>query len=128
MQKAGGLRHARRWLVPTTTVAKKRRAIALAIAGAADLIQFAVLPAFVEGALSPFEDALDVVVAVALLAILGFRWRLVFAFALELVPGADLFPTWTAVVLSLPTAPEEQALPARSDDPSNAPAAPQRSS
>ena len=24
------------------------------------------------------------------------------AFALELVPGADLFPTWTAVVASIP--------------------------
>ncbi len=31
--------------------------------------------------------------------------QLAAALAIELVPGATLFPTWTAVVLSLPTHP-----------------------
>jgi hypothetical protein len=88
-------------------VSRKRRAIALAVAGVADLVQIVFLPAFIEGVASPFDDALDLVVVVALLAILGFSYRLVFALALELVPGAALFPTWTAVVLSLPAAPKE---------------------
>ena len=78
--------------------------MALAIAGAADLIQLAFIPLFFEGAASPFDDALDAVTAVALLVALGFRWRLAFALAAELVPGVALFPSWTAVVLSVPSA------------------------
>ena len=80
----------------------KRKAVAFAIAAAADILQLAIFPAFSEGALSPFEDVLDFAVAIALLLVLGFHWRLAAAFILELVPGADLFPTWTAVVMSLP--------------------------
>ena len=80
---------------------RSRKGIALAIAGMADLIQVAFLPLFGEGVASPFEDALDFGVAIALLGVLGFRWRLAAAFAIELVPGAALFPSWTAAVLSL---------------------------
>jgi hypothetical protein len=32
----------------------------------------------------------------------GFRWRLVAALAVELVPGLALFPSWTAFVAMLP--------------------------
>jgi hypothetical protein len=46
------------------------------------------------------------VVAGALTATLGWRWRTALAFALELVPGLSLFPSWTALVATLPTAPE----------------------
>ena len=46
---------------------------------------------------------------ITLVALLGFRWRFVLALAIELVPGAQLFPSWTAFVLSLPTV--EQATP-----------------
>jgi hypothetical protein len=84
-------------------VSKKRRAVALAIALAADAIQVALWPAFAEGAASPFDDALDIVVAISLWLTLGMSWRLAFTFAVELVPGADLFPTWTAVVLTFPS-------------------------
>jgi hypothetical protein len=90
-------------------VSKKRRAVALAIALAADVIQVALWPAFSEGAASPFDDALDVVVAIALWLTLGMSWRLAFTFALELVPGATLFPTWTAVVLTFPAEQAEAA-------------------
>lgn len=83
----------------------KRKKIALVIAGLADLVQLGGFPVFAEGALSIPDDVLDVSVALLLLIVLGFRWRLLFSLALELVPFATLFPTWTAVVASLPTKP-----------------------
>jgi hypothetical protein len=93
-------------------VSTRRRAVALAVAIAADAIQLVLWPAFAEGAASPFDDALDAVVALVLVAALGFRPRLALALAIELVPGADLFPTWTAVVLSIPVeAPLQRAVP-----------------
>jgi Kef-type K+ transport system membrane component KefB len=90
-------------------LSKERKRVALAIAAAADLAQVFLLPLFGEGGLSPLDDALDLVVAVALVSLVGFRWRTVLAFALELVPGVALFPSWTAMVASLP---------ATEDDPS----------
>ena len=83
-------------------VSKKRKAVAFTIALAADAVQLVLWPAFAGGAVSPFDDALDAVVGLLLLLTLGFSGRLALAFALELVPGADLFPTWTAVVASIP--------------------------
>lgn len=86
-------------------VPASRKKIALGLAAIADLIQAGYFPIFGEGVLSPPDDLLDLGVAIVLVAVLGFRWRLVMALAMELVPGATLFPTWTAVVLSLPTIP-----------------------
>jgi hypothetical protein len=83
-------------------VSRRRKRLALAVAALSDVAQMAVFPAFIEGAGSPFDVALDVATAIAILAIVGFQWRLAIALAVELVPGADLFPTWTAVVASLP--------------------------
>ncbi|MFO0611830.1 MAG: hypothetical protein U0414_04520 [Polyangiaceae bacterium] len=88
-------------------VSKARKRVALVVAMAADALQIGLLPAFIEGALSPFEDALDATVALVLVLTLGFEWRLALAFALELVPGATLFPTWSAAVLSLPVREED---------------------
>jgi hypothetical protein len=82
-----------------------RKTIALLVAGASDLAQVVFFPAFVEGGASPLEVALDVATAFTILLVVGFRWRLAFALAAELLPGVDLFPTWTAVVLSLPSEP-----------------------
>jgi hypothetical protein len=96
-----GLLLARALGVPA--VSRKRKAVALTIAALADVAQIVLFPAFIEGAASPAEDVLDAVVALVLLMVLGYSHRLLFAFALELVPGADLFPTWTAVVVSLPS-------------------------
>jgi hypothetical protein len=90
---------------------RRQKRIALAIAGAADLLQLVLAPLFGEGAISPFDDALDVLVAGALLVTLGWQWRTVLALGLELIPGAALFPTWTAVIASLPVAPEPAAAP-----------------
>jgi hypothetical protein len=94
-----------------SAVSPRRKAIALFIAGVGDLVQLGWFPVFGEGALSPPDDVLDGVVALLLLVTLGFKWRLAAALALELVPGATLFPTWTAVVLSLPTQKDAPALP-----------------
>jgi hypothetical protein len=60
-----------------------------------------------EGASSPFDLALDAATAVLILLAVGVQWRLAIALAIEVVPGLDLFPTWAAVVLSLPTKPKE---------------------
>jgi hypothetical protein len=97
-------------------VSSKRKRLALTVAGIADLTQLGFLPLFGEGALSIPDDVLDAAVALILLFVLGFRWRLAGALLVELVPGATLFPTWTAVVMSLPTIPEvttAEPLPAR---------------
>jgi hypothetical protein len=85
-----------------SVVSRKRKRVALAVAALSDVVQMALFPVFAEGASSPFDVALDAATAIAILAIVGFRWRLAIALVAELVPGVDLFPTWTAVVASLP--------------------------
>ena len=94
--------------ISPAAVPAKRRNIALGIAIIADLIQAGAFPVFWEGAASPPDDVLDVLIAGTLILLLGFRWRLLMAFALELVPGVALFPSWSAVVFSLPVIPEEK--------------------
>jgi hypothetical protein len=81
-----------------------RKKAALVVAGLADLIQLGFFPIFGEGALSIPDDVLDVIIAVVLFALLGFKLRILLALAIELVPGVALFPSWTAVVATLPTA------------------------
>ncbi len=85
-----------------TQISRRRKLAALLVAGVADLCQVALFPLFFEGVFSPFDWAVDAFAAILLLFIVGFKMRLVLAFAAELVPGLDLFPTWTAMVLSLP--------------------------
>jgi hypothetical protein len=65
----------------------------------ADLAQLVVFPAFSEGVLSLLNDALDVVVAIALTALVGWHWAFLPSFVSELIPFWDLVPTWTAAVL-----------------------------
>jgi hypothetical protein len=92
---------------------RKQKRIALAIAAVADLTQLALAPLFAEGALSPLDDLLDVGVAIALTLVLGWRWRTALAMIFELIPGVALFPSWTAVVATLPSAvPEPDGAPA----------------
>ncbi|HVX85786.1 MAG TPA: hypothetical protein VH253_13470 [Phycisphaerae bacterium] len=89
---------------PAVSLTQKR--LALLVAGAADFVQIVAAPAFFEGAISPFENVLDVIVALLLMAICGFRWQWVLAFAMELIPGFDLLPTWTMVVALMTVHPE----------------------
>ncbi len=73
------------------------------VAIVADAIQLGAFPFFAEGALSPPEDVLDVVVGAVLCKMLGWHWAFLPAFAAELIPGVDLFPTWTAAVAYVTT-------------------------
>ncbi len=84
-------------------ITRKRKMAAIAVAAVSDLVRVIFPPAFAEGAASPLDVALDALTAAVILFIVGFKWRLAIALAAELVPGVALFPTWTAVVLSLPT-------------------------
>jgi hypothetical protein len=106
IRRSGALGLLRARVLGVQAVSKKRKALALTIAVLADLAQLVLWPAFAAGAASPIDDALDAVVAIALLLTLGFSGRLALALALELVPGADLFPTWSAVVASIPAVEE----------------------
>src|ERR1700681_621405 len=72
--------------------------LAWAVAIAADALQIAALPLFVEGGISPADSLLDLIVAFVLIRLLGWHWAFLPTLAVELVPGADLFPTWTAAV------------------------------
>ncbi|HEX4996632.1 MAG TPA: hypothetical protein VFY29_00295 [Terriglobia bacterium] len=74
-----------------------RRAFAVALA--ADAIQIVLLPLFVGGAASPADVITEIGAAVVLSRILGWHWAFLPALLAELVPGIDLFPTWTAAVL-----------------------------
>src|SRR5208282_6242863 len=53
---------------------------------------------FAEGALSPADSVLDIVVGIVLVRLLGWHWAFLPTLAAELIPGLDLFPTWTAAV------------------------------
>ena len=66
------------------------------IAVAADFLQIVVFPVFAPGAASPWDDALDACVALAMLSLVGWHWAFLPTFLAELVPGFALVPTWTA--------------------------------
>ncbi|MGE5180110.1 MAG: hypothetical protein ACM3PF_13565 [Bacteroidota bacterium] len=68
------------------------------IAIVADALQIALFPIFGEGFASPATDALDVVVAIAMTALLGWHFAFLPSLIAEVVPGLNLFPTWTAAV------------------------------
>src|SRR5436853_1877806 len=83
---------------PTQATPGRVRAARLVALGA-DVLQIALAPLFGEGFASPFNDALDLLVAAVLIKLLGFHWALLPALAAEAVPALDLAPTWTAAVL-----------------------------
>jgi hypothetical protein len=68
------------------------------IAIMADAIQIVGMPLFVAGGVSPADTMLDLAVATILARLLGWHWAFLPSFAAELVPGLDLFPTWTTAV------------------------------
>jgi hypothetical protein len=75
--------------------------IALILAMIADALQIAIMPVFVEGAESPAEDILDVIVGGALAFLLGWHWEFLPSFAGKLIPGVDLVPLWTLAVANV---------------------------
>lgn len=72
--------------------------LAWLVAMTADAIQIAIVPLFVAGGVSPADTALDILVAALLIRLLGWHWAFLPTFAAELLPGFDLFPTWTTAV------------------------------
>ena len=68
---------------------------ALLIAAVSDVLGFGVV------AFPPLQWALDAVTAFALFVALGFRWGLIPALAIEVVPGLELFPAWILAVAAL---------------------------
>jgi hypothetical protein len=85
------------------------------VAVLADLIQLVAWPFFGEGGLSVADAALDLAVAAILSRLLGWHWAFLPTFVVELIPGLDLFPTWTAAVFFVTRqrvrSPEPEILP-----------------
>jgi hypothetical protein len=73
----------------------------LILAIIADALQLVVFPYFVEGAVSPAEDLLDLGVGAALIRLLGWHWEFLPSFLAKLVPGVDLVPFWTMAVVNV---------------------------
>ena len=72
--------------------------LAWLIAILADALQIGAFPLFAQGAISPADTVLDILVAALLIRLLGWHWAFLPSLAAELLPGFDLFPTWTAAV------------------------------
>src|SRR5215471_7517416 len=90
------------------------------IALAADALQVVFLPLFFGGATEGVDVALDVVTAALLVWLCGFHPAFLPTFIVEVLPTADLFPTWTVATLFVTrraTKPE-QLPPAREKPPS----------
>jgi len=68
---------------------------ALLVAVVSDALGFGVV------LLPPVQWLLDAATAAVLFGVLGFRWPLLPALAVEAIPGLELFPAWTLVVLAL---------------------------
>ncbi len=71
------------------------------LAMAVDALQICVFPLFVEGAMSPADDILDLGAAAVLVHLLGWHWEFLPTFAAKLVPGVDLVPFWTLAVANV---------------------------
>jgi len=77
---------------------KPEQRLAWLVAVGADALQVLAFPFFAEGGVSPADSALDLFVAFLLIRLLGWHWAFLPSLAAELIPGVDLFPTWTAAV------------------------------
>lgn len=93
----------------------KRKYLALLLAGAVDIAQATVLAPYtsVPGAISPVEWGVDIATSIALVAILGWNWRILLAFFVELVPMVSLFPTWSALILTITAMSSDEAKPSQ---------------
>lgn len=87
-----------RWFDNFRALSRPEYRLAWAIALAADAVQIGLFPLFAAGGASPANSALDVLVAFVMTKILGWHWAFLPSLAAELLPGFDLFPTWTAAV------------------------------
>ena len=80
---------------------RSRFRAAMILAMIADGLQMVVFPLFIEGAVSPVDDFLDLAVGVVLAYLLGWHWEFLPSFVAKLVPGVDLVPFWTLSVANV---------------------------
>ena len=78
-----------------------RMKIALAVAIVADIVQLIVFPFVIEGAVSPYDDVIDLCAASIMGVLLGWHWEFLPSFLGKLVPGVDLVPLWTLAVANV---------------------------
>jgi hypothetical protein len=76
----------------------KETRLAWAVAIAADALQIVAMPFFAAGGISPADSIVDFATAFLLVRLIGWHWAFLPSLMAELVPGLDLFPTWTAAV------------------------------
>jgi uncharacterized membrane-anchored protein YitT (DUF2179 family) len=76
-------------------LSKQRLGLALAIAAIADI-----LGAFVTLA-PPMVWAVDLVTAILLFMVLGWRWMLLPGIIMEAIPGVSVMPLWVLVVAAI---------------------------
>jgi hypothetical protein len=80
--------------------------LALLVALISDVLSFGVV------LIPPVQWVFDAITAAVLFAVLGFRWSLLSALIIELVPILELFPAWTLAVSALASM-EQQTEPER---------------
>jgi hypothetical protein len=87
-------------LIVETNNPKLRRQLrwALILAVLIDSIQIAFFPLFAPGFISVADDLVDCVAFLLFWRLVGWHWALLPGFATELIPFADLVPTWTLAV------------------------------
>jgi hypothetical protein len=76
---------------------RRRWRAALAAALVSDALSFG-LEFLSLGLAEPVQVALDLVTALLIFALLGFRWGLLIPLALEAIPALAAFPTWFLAV------------------------------
>jgi hypothetical protein len=77
---------------------KSRRSLfrgAIVLAIVADAVQIVVFPLSAEGAISPLDDILDLIVMVGFVRLIGWHREFPPSFIAELVSGLVLVPFWT---------------------------------
>jgi hypothetical protein len=86
---------------PDAAIERRRKGARLAwtIAIIVDFLQWIAFPLFAGGVVSPWNNALDVVVGVIMIRLLGWHWSFLPTFLVELFPIVDLAPTWTLAVM-----------------------------
>jgi len=86
---------------PVIIPQRRRFQAAMILAIIADALQIIVFPLFIEGAISPVDDLLDLGIGAALACLLGWHWEFLPSFFAKLVPGVDLVPFWTMAVANV---------------------------
>ena len=84
-------------ILRTPSLTRTRILLALAVAAAADGLQFFTGPFGWVG----FDQAIDVVAMLLTMWILGFHILLLPTFVVELIPVADMLPTWTGCAIAV---------------------------